>query len=328
MQAIDGPGVFFYSAVGMAISVDRTAQRHDMRTLPLGPPEWARRLAGEEVDDATRRNLAGGVSLASGDGFALATTVVRHARSMDRHELHDAVRTAYRGLGDEVAASVTPHPVRLWNFIPGILEPLDDLPHRYMAFNMGRYDAYETWFDGHGAFACTVPTASGVGWDGDDLWIHALVASRPGTPVENPRQVPSYRYSRRYGPLPPCFARATRVDLDGPTLLIGGTASIRGEHTLAIGDLDAQCDETLHNLAAVIAAGCGADDGSATDPDGRRELLARFVSVRVYVPLSGDRDRVEAVVRDVLPPSCDLEFGAADLCREGLRVEIEGIARL
>jgi len=312
----------------MAISVDRTARQPEVCDLPIGPPRWARALAGGGDEKPAWRDLTGGVSLAHGDGFALATTVVRRARFMDRHDLHEAVRAAYRGLGDELAASATPHPIRLWNFIPGILEPLDDLPHRYMAFNMGRYDAYEAWFDGRGAFACTVPTASGVGWDGDDLWIHALVSARPGTPVENPRQVPSYRYSRRFGPLPPCFARATRVDLDGPTLLIGGTASIRGEQTLAVGDLDAQCDETLHNLAAVIAAGCGADGGSTADPEGRRELLARFVSVRVYVPLAGDRERVESVVHDALPPSCDVELGAADLCREGLRVEIEGIARL
>jgi enamine deaminase RidA (YjgF/YER057c/UK114 family) len=312
----------------MAISIEPKGRQYEVCDLPLGPPEWARMLAGGGVDTTAWRNLVGTVSLAQGDGFALATTVVRGARAMDRHAFHESVRAAYRGLGHEVAASATPHPIRLWNFIPGILEPLTDLPHRYMAFNMGRYDAYEAWFDGRDAFACTVPTASGVGWDGDDLWIHALVSARPGTPVENPRQVPSYRYSRRYGPLPPCFARATRVDLDGPTLLIGGTASIRGEQTLAIGDLDAQCDETLHNLAAVIAAGCGADGRSVADPERRRELFARFLSVRVYVPLSDDRERVETVVRDVFPPSCDVELGAADLCREGLRVEIEGIARL
>ena len=30
-------------------------------------------------------------------------------------------------------------------------------------------------------------------------------------PVENPRQIPAFRYSKRYGPIPPCFARATRI---------------------------------------------------------------------------------------------------------------------
>ena len=42
-----------------------------------------------------------------------------------------------------------------------------------------------------------------------DLMIDALSAASPGIAVENPRQIPSYRYARRYGPRPPCFARAT-----------------------------------------------------------------------------------------------------------------------
>jgi enamine deaminase RidA (YjgF/YER057c/UK114 family) len=312
----------------MAISLSRTTRAGELSRLPLGPPLWARAVLDAGRDERLWQVPTAGVSLLRGSGFSLATTVVREARGMDRGALHAAVRSAYGRLGDEIAACDTPYAVRMWNFIPGILEPLDDLPHRYMAFNMGRHDAYEAWFDGRGAFACTVPTASGVGWDGNDLWIHALASARPGTPVENPRQVPSYRYSRQFGPLPPCFARATRVDLDGPTLLIGGTASIRGERTLAIGDLEAQCEETLHNLGAVIAAGRGVDSTQAADPVGRRDLLAKLVSVRVYVPLADDRPRVEAVVRDALPEACVVELGAAELCRDGLRVEIEGIAHV
>jgi chorismate lyase/3-hydroxybenzoate synthase len=312
----------------MAISVDRTARRQGAHELPLGPPAWARGVVGGTVDDAAWLDLTEDVSFERGDRFALATVVLRGARSLDRDGLHGAVRTAYGRLGDAIAASDTPYPVRIWNFIPGILEPLDDLPHRYMAFNMGRHDAYEEWFDGRAAFACTVPTASGVGWDGNDLWVHALVSKRPGTPVENPRQVPSYRYSRQFGPLPPCFARAMRIELERPMLLIGGTASIRGEQTRSIGDLGAQCQETLHNLGAVIAAGSGQPGDSAADPERRRDLLARLASVRVYVPRSEDRESVTTIVRDALQPSCDIELEAADLCRDGLRVEIEGIAHV
>ena len=47
---------------------------------------------------------------------------------------------------------------------------------------------------------------------------HQTQNSAPGVAIENPRQTPSYHYSRRYGPRPPCFARATRF---GSLLFIG-----------------------------------------------------------------------------------------------------------
>ncbi len=98
-------------------------------------------------------------------------------------------------------------------------------------------------------------TASAVGIKGSDLSIHCLALEEPGTPVENPRQTPAWQYSARYGPLPPCFSRATIVDLAGRrTLLIGGTASVVGEDSRHAGQFDAQVEETLLNLEALIRA--------------------------------------------------------------------------
>ena len=81
--------------------------------------------------------------------------------------------------------------------------------------------------------------------------------SRPthrASPLENPRQVPAYRYSRRYGLRPPCFARATKFE---STLFIGGTASIIGEDSRHAAAIVAQTEETLSNLRALIAAATG-----------------------------------------------------------------------
>src|SRR5204863_3797675 len=141
--------------------------------------------------------------------------------------------------------------------------PLGPGLSRYMVFNAGRFAALR----GAGAAPGTgedvlLPTATGVGHHQRDLLVCCLALASPGKPVENPRQVPAYRYSARYGPLPPCFARAMEVVLPSgvrrtgrtPSLLIGGTASVVGEDSLHAGDLGLQFEETCANLRSLIAA--------------------------------------------------------------------------
>jgi enamine deaminase RidA (YjgF/YER057c/UK114 family) len=75
--------------------------------------------------------------------------------------------------------------------------------------------------------------------------------------MPNPRHydVSSGVHAIKYGPMPPSFSRATIAVLgDRRLLLIGGTASIVGEDSTHIGDVSAQLDETLHNLAALVSA--------------------------------------------------------------------------
>jgi enamine deaminase RidA (YjgF/YER057c/UK114 family) len=208
--------------------------------------------------------------------------------------------------------------VRLWNHIPGIRRTNAQGLDRYMAFNAGRFAACSEWFGSPDAFDRLLPTASAVGHGGTDLVVHLLAADAPGTAVENPRQVPSYRYSRRFGPRPPCFARATTVrwedDDRGPTVLVGGTASIRGEETMHRGDLPAQARETFDNLAA-LARAAGADG------------LAAFESLRVYYVHQADRQTIERMTAEAFPHLADVEYVKADLCRPDLLVEIEGVAR-
>jgi hypothetical protein len=100
-------------------------------------------------------------------------------------------------------------------------------------------------------------------------------------------------------------------------LLVAGTASIRGEESVHIGDLEAQVHETVINLRAVIGRGCECPEGVA---------LERLREVRVYLPRAVD----EAFLREV----CGREFRRvdrveivrADLCRSELLVEVEGVA--
>ena len=177
--------------------------------------------------------------------------------------------------------------MRFWNHIPHIRRTNDDGLDRYMVFNAGRFAACSKWFGGPAAFDRLLPTASAVGHDGADLVVHALAGNDPGIAVESPRQVPSYRYSRRFGPRPPCFARATVLNGSGD-----GRAFI---------------------LVAVPA-------------DGNFEALRRFRDLRVYFVRERDRATVVGMVAAALPHLRNVEYVRADLCRPDLLVEIEGTA--
>jgi chorismate lyase / 3-hydroxybenzoate synthase len=239
-----------------------------------------------------------------GEGFSLASVRVPDARSLGRAELHEATSSAYRRIEAELRARGAIHPVRFWNHIPGIHEPMGDGLDRYMVFNAGRYEALSAWFGGKETFDTRVASASGVGHRGRDLVIHCLASDRPGRAVDNPRQIAPYRYSRKYGPLPPCFARATVIE---PLVLVGGTASIVGEASVHLDDLAGQTEETLTNLAVFAP-------------------LDRYRDVRVYYPDPARLEELRALLKDAFPGAGEIGWVRADLCRAELLVEIEGIA--
>ena len=142
-----------------------------------------------------------------------------------------------------------------------------------------------------------------------------------GVHLENPRQVPAYLYSERYGRLPPAFARATIVPrwVDGrPILIAAGTASIRGEQSVCDGDLPGQLRETLDNLSSLISAA----DASASCS------LSQFEELRVYCSRPTDSEVIRQSIAAAFGTNLRLEMIEADLCRAELLVEIEGVARL
>lgn len=299
-----------------------------MTTIPETPP-WTRNRF-KEVDDSPSARAPGAISshFLERPGLFLASYCLSGALHLEESAFERACYQLYRHLADELAVRSARYPVRLWNFIPGILEPLGDLEHRYMVFNAGRFRALRDWL-GADAMPSQVATASGVGHFGEDLWLHCLASDRPGQPVENPRQTPAYNYSAKYGPLPPCFARATRWTLDDepPWLLVGGTASVRGEESCHEEDLRRQLDETLYNLAAVVRAGHG-NVCPSLSPEDVRDALRRYQELRIYIVEPEMEAAITEKLRYVLPLETELEFVHAELCRPELLVEIEGIAAL
>jgi chorismate lyase/3-hydroxybenzoate synthase len=293
----------------------------------LLPPAWVGALLGRFAQ-RSEGPVGGEVSreAVEGGGFCLASTRIRNARHLDGAAFHGATARAYRWIRAELCERGFSHPVRLWNHIPGIHDPMGDDQDRYMVFNAGRFEALSEWF-GRERFDTRIATASGVGHDGQDLVLHCLAADRPGRAVDNPRQIAPYRYSRRYGPLPPCFARATVIQPPHglPLALAGGTASIVGEQSVHPGDLERQTDETLTNLAVLLRAAAGLPE----DPSGdRAAALAAFRDVRVYFPDPQRVDDLRILLKDAFPGAGSIEWVHADICRAELLVEIEGVAEL
>lgn len=292
------------------------------------PPAWVGGLLGPFALWSASPILEDSVwlEIARGGGFCLASVRVPDARGLGRDAFREAAAGAYRRLESVLQDQGLSHPVRLWNHIPGIHEPMGEGQDRYMAFNAGRFEALAEWLGGPASFDTRSVSASGVGHDGRDLVIHCLAADEPGRAVDNPRQVPPHRYSRRFGPLPPCFARATTIHPPGgePLVLVGGTASIVGEESVHLGDLERQTDETLTNLAVLLRVAAGEEEGQ----EDRAALLARYRDLRVYYPDPGRLDELRALLEPVFPGVAAIEWVRADLCRSELLVEIEGVAGL
>jgi chorismate lyase/3-hydroxybenzoate synthase len=248
--------------------------------------------------------------------------------SMSPVEFQDAVSAAYRTLLAEVGTLGGPRPVRFWSFLPGIHDALGDDLDRYMVFNAGRHAVFAEHFGAVDFARGAIPTASAVGIGGHTLHVHCLAADVVADAIENPRQVPAYRYSRRFGPRPPSFARATRIARPDapPLLLVGGTASIRGEDSRNIDDLARQLDETLLNLAAVVAAAEGTPV-PASDAEVRR-CLGRYAGLRAYFLHDAQHDAIAARIAGAVGATCDVELLPATMCRPELLVEIEGVATL
>jgi enamine deaminase RidA (YjgF/YER057c/UK114 family) len=236
----------------------------------------------------------------------------------DTADINDLAAAAHRAYSDVFAAlrdCGRPHVLRLWNYLPRINGDGGGL-ERYRQFNIGRQrafiDAGRDAFEGAPA-ACALGTA---GTKASGLAIRFLAGRVPQRPVENPRQVPAYRYSAQHGPRAPTFSRAALADAGGGrvVLFISGTASIVGEQSLHLGDAVAQTEETLRNLQAVLDAAMARCTARFT--------LADLQST-VYLRHATDASAVLALLARAVPGAAQPRCVQADICRAELLVEIE-----
>jgi chorismate lyase/3-hydroxybenzoate synthase len=232
--------------------------------------------------------------------------------------VEEATRIAYCDLFRVLRQTGCMHLLRVWNYLPRINEEAGGL-ERYRRFNAGRQQAFiDMGFD---AFE-GAPAACALGDASDQLRVRFLAGRQAVLPIDNPRQVPAYRYSARYGPKSPTFSRAALAHLGGGALafFLSGTASVVGEVTAHPGDIDAQLSETLLNIQVVTNEASRAvnnapiHDGQLTTTVYLRHAEHRE---RVREALTGHWGADSQAVRSAV-------FVQADICRSDLLVEIEG----
>ncbi|MCR9277350.1 MAG: hypothetical protein NXH85_05205 [Pseudomonadaceae bacterium] len=230
--------------------------------------------------------------------------------------LRDTTRRLYQDLIRHVEGSRYSQPVRFWNYVPDInhlTDPADADSEAYRQFCWGRAEALEN-------ADFPLPAATAVGCADGKLHIGLLTATDAisVTHFENPRQVSAYHYPRQYGPRSPSFARASIVESNsGSLLLLSGTASIVAHESIHAGELDAQMQETAHNIDALLTS----VTGSADVPHERFKPLRS----RCYLRTAAERDAAERAFANALPTWPEPAIMTNDICRAELVMEIEAV---
>lgn len=300
-----------------------------------GVPGWAmsltagttrsRRVTLQLQRDSTPMRVDCDIVVRTGRDSALVSVEVDGERDWTVESLDAAVGQMISLSLGGLRETAFGEPVRLWNFVPGIGEPMGDGLDRYRVFNIARHRVFCDWFGQAAIDAGQIPTASCVGHAGLVLATHALGARRASVPVENPRQIPAFAYSSRFGPRPPCFSRAGLVEVGEAKgerlLMVAGTSSVLGEESVHDGSLEAQLRETVLNLRAVVAH--GRRIGGASRDGQVAPQLSGVRATRVYHRRSQDRHAIEQALPPELVSDTDVEFVLADICRPELLVEIE-----
>ncbi|HEY6943065.1 MAG TPA: pteridine-dependent deoxygenase [Dokdonella sp.] len=291
------------------IGFGRTAPASaDPRVLRVGlePLEAGTRVPFEVWRGATpvRHGRDGELAWSSdGEHLFFAIDVDEAARG----GIEGAAEHAYACLGRFVAASATPHILRLWNYLDAInLGGGDD--ERYRRFCAGRARGMDAHVPSRYPAATAIGRHDGV----RRLQVYGLAARHAGTPVENPRQVSAWRYPREYGPTAPTFARGMRTA--SAELLISGTAAVVGHASRHAGDIDAQLTETIANLESL-----------AVEAGARAPGLDGHSVMKAYVRHEADAPHVAAMLHARLPSLGGLLLLGGDICRRELLVEVDGV---
>ena len=202
--------------------------------------------------------------------------------------------------------------VRQWNYIEKITA-FDGADQHYQAFNNVRSDFYgkAEWSNGY-------PAATGIGANlgGILIDVDAVQFISPdvfSSPIDNRLQVAAHAYSERVlatskeKKTTPKFERAKSISFqDRKLIYISGTAAIRGEESLVDVGLERQLRITMENIAELIG-------------DASLKVL------RVYLKNKSDYEEAMQLMESY-DLNIPISYMWADVCRDELLVEIEGIA--
>ena len=203
--------------------------------------------------------------------------------------------------------------IRQWNYIERITG-VDGIDQRYQSFNNVRSACYacEKWDNGY-------PAATGIGSAAGGVLIDVDAVSPISpdayiTPIDNRLQIAAHAYSglvlevSHQKKTTPKFERAKSITTGDMRLVyVSGTAAIRGEKSLRGVGLECQLRTTMENIYELIGG-------------------AQLAMLRVY--LKRQEDYAEAkFLLDSYKLGIPISFLSADVCREELLIEIEGIAK-
>ena len=180
-------------------------------------------------------------------------------------------------------------------------------------FNNARSDFYgkTNWNNGFPA-----ATGIGVNWGGVTVDLDAVVfagTSCFATPIDNKLQVAAHAYSDQVleaahqKKSTPKFERAKSITCGNERLIyISGTAAIRGEESLHGVGLERQLHITMENIAELVQQ-------------------TPLTMLRVYLKSATDYTMADQLLKDY-KLGIPVSYMHADVCRDELLIEIEGIA--
>lgn len=219
--------------------------------------------------------------------------------------------------------------VRQWNYIERITDFADNQQH-YQLFNDARSIFYTKtqWPEGY-------PAATGIGtqWGGIVIDLNAVKSSEKEyrcIPLDNNLQVAAYDYSQKVllgkkdenlkERTTPKFERAKALaDKSGGIIYISGTAAIRGEESLLNVGIEEQTKITIENILHLISKDNLLKEDISISGECSLQIL------RVYLKNEEDITLAKNYINKVLP-EIPISYLLANVCREELLIEIEGIA--
>jgi enamine deaminase RidA (YjgF/YER057c/UK114 family) len=220
--------------------------------------------------------------------------------------------------------------IRTWFYLGDILASEGE-KRRYERFNAARTDFYADacFFQPHISARSTsaYPASTAIGARGIGIGTSAIALSTDrsdvvAVPLENPQQQPAASYAPDGDQESPRFARAVAVAVgDDAMIFISGTASITESDSRHVGDVVAQTNQTLDNIAMLISK----DNLSRHGLLGFGASLQDLAAMRVYLKRPQDYPIVRQICEDRIG-KIPVVYVVADICRPELLVEIEGIA--
>lgn len=215
--------------------------------------------------------------------------------------------------------------VRQWNYIENI-SMFNGEHQNYQDFNDSRSRFYSktSWPSGY-------PAATGIGTLYGGVMIELVAMQGKGLTnlaLDNPLQVAAHKYSQDVllgttDPdfkirTTPKFERARIVGIsDRQTIYISGTAAIRGEISLPVNDITEQTRTTMQNIDYLISG-----------ENYPLETISRtYKMLRIYVKNPCQMEQARLYMKANYPDIIKI-YVCADICREELLLEIEGIAEL